>query len=231
MDHYLRQHPEIGMADVKELHFFSDDRFFRNNNPSYSLYHSHFAHVRARKIWGEATPEYMFRENFPRRTREYNPDMKLIMVLRNPIDRAYSHWNMEREKQFEKLSFWDAIHRPSQCGVELSHDQHRRLAYTYINRGFYTEQLERIWNYFPRNQTLIFKSEDLRKNPLPVLNQVCRFLEAGPFGRVENKVVHSRPYPSPMSEREREFLKQVFIPEIRQLEQLLGWDCSDWLAS
>jgi Sulfotransferase domain len=228
LDTYLRTHLKIGMADEKEVHFFDEEKYFRHDNPPYSVYHSHFFHVRSRVILGDATPIYMYWREAPKRIQEYNPRMKFILILRNPIERAYSHWNMERDRKAEGLSFWDAIQSEKERCREALPLQHR--VYSYIDRGFYAEQLERVWNYFPKEQTLILKSDDLRKNPQPTVNEVCRFLGINPFERVENKEIHSRQYPSPMSAREREFLKRIFAPEIKKLEQLLNWDCSEWLA-
>jgi hypothetical protein len=152
--------------------------------------------------------------------------MKLIVILRNPIERAYSHWNMERERGTERLPFGEALQAELIRAHEAQPGQHKNA---YIYRGFYAEQLERIWNCFPKNQTLILENEDLRKNPLPILNDVCRFLKVSPFEAVENKETHSRQYPAPINTQDREFLKRMLEPEIKKLEKLLGRDYSGWL--
>jgi hypothetical protein len=226
LDAYLRQHPEIGMADVKEVHFFDKNEFFRKNKRPYSFYHSFFSGVLSRKRIGETTPSYMYWRAIPQRIHDYNPAMKLIVILRNPIERAYSHWNMERERGTEHLPFGEALQAELVRAREAQPNQHKNA---YIYRGFYAEQLERIWNCFPKNQTLILKNEDLRKNSLPVLNDVCRFLEVSPFETVEYKEAHSRQYLAPMNSQDWEFLKRMLEPEIKKLEKLLGWDCSNWL--
>ena len=89
LDAYLREHPDIGMADIKEVRFFDNDDYFQRRRPPYALYHSHFLHVRSRKVWGEASPGYMFWQKAPFRLWQYNPDLKLIVILRNTIQRAY----------------------------------------------------------------------------------------------------------------------------------------------
>ena len=229
LDAYLRQHPDIGMADIKEVHFFDRDEYFRGRRPPYALYHSHFMHVRSRKLWGEATPRYMFLQSAPARLREYNPAMKMIVILRNPIERAYSHWNMGRTRFSDATPFGEAIRRPQEWG--LVSEKEKWAGLTYVSRGFYATQLERVWETFPKSQTLVLRSEALRSNPLPVLNEICRFLEIPPFAQVENREAYAGQYAAPMNRPDWEFLKQTFEPDIKKLEQLLGWDCRNWLRA
>src|ERR1041385_3593120 len=79
---HLRAHPEIGMPDIKELHFFDEEKYFYDSEPPYSIYHSHFFHARGKKNWGEATPIYMYWREAPKRIQQYNPQIKLIFILR-----------------------------------------------------------------------------------------------------------------------------------------------------
>ena len=109
LDRYLRLHPEICMANKKEVHFFDSDKYFQKQNPDFSKYHFHFNPKDHHKIIGEATPIYMYWENAIKRIHNYNPNMKLIAVLRNPTARAFSHWNMERDKGRENRTFLTAI--------------------------------------------------------------------------------------------------------------------------
>jgi len=225
---YLEKHPEIGVADKKEVHFFDNEEYFRGNKPDYSAYHFFFRHNPPHKLLGEATPIYMYWYDAPRRIWQYNPDMKIIVILRNPIDRAYSHWNMERYRKAESLSFWDALQCERERCREALPYQHR--VYSYIDRGFYVKQLRRIWTYFPEDQTLILRNEDIRRNPQKAVEDVCLFLGVRSPGRLKAQDIHSRPYISPMSSREREYLRHVFEFEIKHLERILGWDCSEWLS-
>ena len=211
------------MANQKEVHFFDNEKHFANGMPDYSKYHAFF--VLKRRI--EATPIYMYWNKSPKRIFEYNPEMKIILILRNPIDRAYSHWNMERSRNADNLPFRDAIDTESERCREALPDQHR--VYSYIDRGHYLEQLRRIWTYFPKERVLILKNENLKQNPNGVLNQVSVFLGITQFKNIENKNVHSRPYVFRMTTEERDVLKAVFEPEIKELEEELQWDCSDWL--
>lgn len=228
LDVYLREHPEICMAERKEVHFFDAEPLFEKGVPDYSQYHSCFKPQAAHRLIGEATPIYMYWHNAPGRIWEYNPDMKLIAVLRNPIDRAYSHWNMERARNSETLSFWDAIQNEQQRCREALPYQHR--VFSYVDRGFYSEQLRRLWFYFSRDNVLVLKNEHLRDQPNETLEKVCGFLGVDNFENINARDVHSLPYPSGMNDREKEYLRRLYEYEIKNIERVLGWDCSDWLA-
>ena len=227
---YLEEHPLLCMADVKEVHYFDNDEYFMSDAPDYSIYHSSFTHADEHLLLGESTPIYMYWYDSPRRIWQYNPDMKLIVILRNPIERAYSHWNMEYSKNKDKLLFWDALNNEQKrCRIALPY-QHR--VYSYVDRGYYLDQLRRLWTYFPKEHLLVLKNEDLRHEPNKTLQVVCDFLEIddGPFLSVKPKDVHVRQYQSVMSEREKEYLRDIFEQEIINLERVLGWDCSSWLV-
>jgi Sulfotransferase domain len=227
LDQYLRSCPEICMANSKELHFFDNEKRFVNKKVDYSFYHSCFSPRESDRLFGESTPVYMYWYPAPRRIWEYNSAMKWILILRNPVERAFSHWNMERDRGREPLSFLDAIMKErARCRDALPH-QHR--AYSYVDRGFYAEQIRRIWHYFPVEQTLILRNEALRNEFRTSLDKVCDFLGVQRLIHVEPKVVHSRPYVAQLSESERNCLKAVYQFEIKELERLLGWDCSQWL--
>ena len=216
------------MAEKKEVHFFDDETEFRNGPPNYSNYHSAFTPKEQHKFVGEATPIYMYWHDAPKRIWEYNPNMKIILILRNPIDRAYSHWNMERSRNSERLPFWDAIQKEQErCRAALPY-QHR--TYSYIDRGFYLEQLRRLWMYFPKKNILILKNEYLKNQPYEALKEVCDFLGIYNFKMLTSKDVHSRAYQSQMSPIERRYLKSIFEHEVRGIERFLGWDCSNWIS-
>jgi hypothetical protein len=224
---YLKEHPEICMAERKEVHFFDNETIFRNGTPDYSEYHSAFAPKEQHRFLGEATPIYMYWYDSPRRIWEYNPNMKIILILRNPIDRAYSHWNMERSRNAESLPFLDAIQKEQErCRAALPY-QHR--VYSYIDRGFYLEQLRRLWMYFSINNVLILKNEYLKNRPYEALKDVSDFLGIHHMEGITSKDVHSRVYPAQMSPIERRYLKFIFEHEIRGIERVFGWDCSNWL--
>lgn len=231
LNRYLKMHPQVCTAEVKEVHFFDNERLFRAGIPRrllYRYYHSYFDRKKHHRTIGECTPIYMYWAESARRIWEYNPRMKFIILLRNPIDRTFSNWNMERDRSRESVSFYDAIQSElARCRQELPY-QHR--VFSYVDRGYYAEQLRRLWRFFPQSNTLVLKSEHLRNDPNDVLDRVASFLELDPFAGVEPINVNSRPYAAPMSDKERDCLREIFEHEIRALERMLNWDCTDWLC-
>lgn len=223
---YLQAHPEICLAKVKETHFFDIEKNFKRKRVNYADLHKHFTPRRG-QLLGEATPITMYWEAAPRRVWEYNPRMKLICLLRDPIERAFSQWNMYCELGFEELSFADALTQEAErCRAALPL-QHR--IYSYTDRGFYCEQIRRLWRFFPREQTLFLKTEDLRTRPQESLDRVFDFLGVR-RQLVEPQVVNAHLYTSEMDVATRSRLADLYECEIRQLERLLDWDCRDWLA-
>lgn len=230
LDTYLRAHPDICMANRKEVHFFDNEGFFSDGQPNYARYHSYFPDVSdsTNTRVGEATPIYMYWHEAPRRIHEYNPGIKLIISLRNPITRAFSHWNMVHSRQEDDASLWEALQLAQARRKAAFPLQPRQLAY--IDRGFYVAQLERIFRYFPRSQVLILRSADIRHDPQRILDQIFQFLDVPGMEIKEKALKNIGTYPTPMRLREWRYLRQVFEPEIRSLERLLDWNCDAWLA-
>lgn len=227
LDHYLREHPELCLPRRKELHFFDTDRYFAAEPVDYSAYHAAFDPRPSQRLLGEVTPAYLYWPTAAERIARYNPAMKLIMVLRNPVTRAFSHWNMSRQNRREPLSFLQALKAEPERVRTLPLEQAKR--FTYVDRGFYAQQLKRLWRYFPQEQTVAFKSEELLAAPAVVLARIAGFLGIAPFPPVADTSVHAREYDTTMTAEEKRYLLSVFEPEIRELERILGWDCSAWL--
>ncbi|MBN2513718.1 MAG: sulfotransferase domain-containing protein [Sedimentisphaerales bacterium] len=224
---YLNQHPEIYIPEQKELHYFDTEEYFQNQSADYSIYHRQFTPDSFHVKLGEITPIYIYWSDSMKRIREYNPQIGIIVILRNPITRAYSHWNMETGRGAETVSFYEAITTESQRLLQARPLQHR--VYSYVDRGFYVEQLNRVWRYFPVHRTLILRHEELRNNPQAVMDRVFQFLGVGYSIHIEPRLERKGVYSEPMTHEAWNYLRQRYEQEINQLEQLLEWDCSDWL--
>jgi hypothetical protein len=229
LDLHLRRHPAISMPVTrKELHFFDDDKRFRDVEVDYAGYHANFAPQRTGQLRGEVTPSYLFWPPAAERLARYNPSMKIIVVLRNPIERAHSHWNKERQRGREALSFLAAL-EAERSRAEASPSGHDRRT-SYLARGRYATQLRRLWRHFPVAQTLVLRAEALSHDPVATLGSIAQFLRMPPFPRTDPVAANVRSYERPMRRDEWEWLATRLTPEIRDLEALLGWDCAAWLV-
>lgn len=157
---YLRAHPDIFMAPVKEINFFNI-----NYQRGRVWYEAHFAANCGERAVGEASPLYMWDPEVPQRIAGLIPTARLIFVLRNPIERAYSNYwfNVSRGGQNPNQSFSEAIR---------AEDGYRR----YITKGFYYEQTVRFLRCFDPTQLYIIISEDLRSKPLDEVRRCFQFL-------------------------------------------------------
>src|SRR6266702_5554974 len=233
LHYFLKKHPQIALPDQQEMHFFDDEEIFsRQPVVDYELLHRHFrvraglALINRRLLAGEVTPSYLYWEPAMERIHNYNPQIKLIVLLRNPIDRTFAHWNMERFKDREPLDFLDALkEEPRRIAQPLTVESRR---FAYVDRGFYSEQLEHVFQFFPREQVRIVKFEDFRDRKQETLNGIFEFLGVKPLRGVRDKDRNVVPYERAMTPEERKYLLTIFAVEIAKLEQMLGWDCSAW---
>ena len=215
------------MSEPKELHFFDRDKLFRSDEVDYSIYHAPFEEVKHEKIIGESTPIYMYWKPVCRRIRAYNAQIKVICLLRNPIDRAYSQWNMQNQTGDELESFDDSIESEEKRLKESWRRQSRRASY--VDRGKYAGQIRRYKRFFPDEQLHFIKYEDFRDAPEMILNATFDFLEVDGLNYLFSPIYPQRGlYRSQMGANTRSYLQQVFSDDIKAVERLLGWDCSDW---
>jgi hypothetical protein len=221
---YLVQHPGVVEPLRKEVHYF-DVNYGRGE----AWYRAHFGRTGEPGLNLDSSPYYLYHPAVPRRLKALLPDARLIILLRDPVRRAYSHYWHERGKGREKLGFEEAIAaEPGRLGqsetqladgsLERSHEHQH---FSYLARGRYAEQLERWIALFPREQFLILRFEDLARDPLGVLNKTLVFLDLPPVGSVSLEARNTRKYP-PMAEATAARLRAYFEPHDRRLERLLG---------
>jgi hypothetical protein len=225
LNYYLKRHPRIALPVKKELHFFDNDELFAGGNVSYGPLHEMFQAARPGCIAGENTPIYLYWRPALPRIRAYNPAMKFIVILRNPIERAFSQWNMQRTRGIEPYDFLDAVGAEPGRIAQSAPKQLRK--FSYVDRGRYAEQLERAFRLFPRERFLVIKYEEFRARQREMVEAVFRFLGLSPtrFRAVE---AHDIPYARKIREEERAMVREILQSDIGRLETLLGWDCSDW---
>ena len=168
----------------------------------YTPYHENFE-CSDGQISGEATPIYIYWENALLRIRRYNPDIKLILLLRDPAERAFSQYVMEKKRARENLPFYMAVRLEKirrLINPETKFKKHR--VFSYQDRGFYSRQVRKLFDLFPREQIFILKSEDLLNKHSETLFKIFTFLDVVPNVRIEQKIVFSNHH-SGLEKRER----------------------------
>ena len=226
LHYFLSKHPQIALPDRQELHFFDDEEIFAHQPVDYELLHRHFAPITGSKTAGEVTPSYLYWRPAMERVHAYNPRIKLIILLRNPMDRAFAHWNMQRFKDREPLDFLDALKEEPRRLAQPSSIESRR--FSYVDRGFYSVQLERVFKFFPPEQIKIVKFEDFHDRKQAALDGVFDFLGVKRLRVSRDKDRNVVPYERAMTSEEQKYLLDVFSADIGKIEQMLGWDLKEW---
>jgi len=220
---YLGEHPDVGMPTTKEVHYFD----FEAQRPL-DWYRAHFPLRGSCSHTGEATPLYLFHPAVPARVRAALPDVRLIVLLRDPVERAYSHHNYEVALGFEELSFDEAVAREPE---RLAGEEQRILAdpgyrsyafqhYSYVSRGLYSGQLERWFEHFPREQFLVLAAERLFTDPAGTLHEVQRWLGLSEHTPAELTARNAGSY-APIDPALRSQLRERFAPDVSRLRDLV----------
>jgi hypothetical protein len=233
----LRRHAAIRCARyAKEVHFF--DNAWTNGEPWYRRY---FVAERVKERFAaehgyplvalEATPYYLFHPDVPRRASMVVPDAKLIAVLRDPVERAFSQYTHERRIGAETApTFEDALaleaERIGDDASRLVSDEtfvsqaHQHASY--VSRGLYAEQLERWLARYPRSRLLVLTSEHLFRDPRAALARICAFLGVpeDPTLSLPRENVSSDP--TTMTEETRERLRGFYAEPNARLGSLFG---------
>ena len=227
LDYILRQHPEIQMAEKKELHFFDTERHFRFPRFTYGKYHKSF-NMHDDKMLGEITPIYTYWTPVAKRLKQYSPALKLIFIYRDPVLRGFSHWNMQRKKGIEPLDFLSALQKEE--SRKQQYLPHQDQLFSYLDRGRYFQQVKRFLQFFDASQMLFLKYEDFLADGRETVDKICAFLSVSREFDLENKSVFAGGYSNLPDNDAISYMQSQLHEDTRQLEAQLGWDCSDWLS-
>lgn len=178
---YLGRHPGLCLPRRKEAHVFDAPDFDDAWTPAQvdARYAPLFDEAPAGAMHGDATPFYLFKPRTVERIARYNPAMRWIVLLRDPIERALSHYHMERSRGHESLPLWLALlaERWRLRGHEEDFARGSPLRrYSYRARGDYARQIDALHARFPREQVLLLRSDALIRDPRAVILQACDFL-------------------------------------------------------
>jgi len=228
----LIQHPKIRSAITKELYFFEKDTEY---SKGLHYYKRKFQPCAEDEICGEATPHYLRYHKTPKRVKDSLPNIKLIVLLRNPITRSYSHFygylrlcNQHEEKpitrnleKFVKIIMKNPNIKLNYRGRE------------FLEKSIYVTMLKRWYKYFSKEQIMIIKSEDFFENPCKVTDEIFEFLGLSPYDvkakhclKMEDLNMQSlkvQKY-TELSKETINLLKNYYKPYNQQLYQLIGRD-------
>ena len=232
MYRYLESHPGLKLSYRKQLHFFD-----KNPHKGMGFYLASFPLRAGNNAYktGEASPFYIYHPHVPQRILDALPETKIIAMLRNPIDRAYSHYVMKVDQGWEKTpTFEEAIDLEQQ---RISADYQRMVEdpsfysndvrnFSYLTRGHYYEQLKRWFDIYDRDQILVLNSEAFFADPMAGLRKVYDFIGISDYQPKDLKV-HNQRFYSPMEAETRERLRQYYLPHNKKLYTLLG-EQYDW---
>jgi hypothetical protein len=213
----MNQHPDVYMKSG-ECHFFDDKEF---TEAGIRDYESGFSTIK--RFIGEKTPAYCYLRYSIDRIHKYNPNMKLIMILREPISRSYSQYNMNNRGNLD--NFLTSVVKEKD--VELKHITKR--APHNIVRGYYDEQLDYILSKFPKENIYIGIAEEIRKNKQEEYNKIFAFLGTKDRIRINEECdTHIRSYNKPISKEDAKVLYDIYKPHNERLYALLGRPITAW---
>ncbi len=155
----LKDHPEVCFSVPKEVHFFDRER---NRQKGFSHYSSHFEHCVDNQVVGEYTTSYFLSNQILEDIKNNYPNIKLIVSVRNPIDRAFSNYLHNKKRKGFKRTFTKEIS-----------DKNSMV----LTSGFYHSHLSRIFNYFPKEQVHVIIFDDIKERPEEVMRGLCDYLD------------------------------------------------------
>lgn len=242
---YLSQHPSICSATTKELHFFNSDM---NYSKGLDFYYSKFPLDNNESLFIDASPSYLHNKMAYKRIYKYNPKIKMIVLLRNPVERAYSAWNMYKNRYLKDrnwfLDGWvkyigrspeEYIQR---CDEEifdfklfvsneikyLSSMPNKDVEASILSQGIYEEHLLKFFTLFPKEQLLVLESTSLRDNTLMMLKKIESFLSIKEFewGKINLSPVFEGSYINKPVQSYFSELSSFYEPHNEALFKLLG---------
>lgn len=224
---YLDQHPQLKLSRPKEVHFFDD-----NYQKGMRFYKRYFPLKWNQRKTGEASPYYIFHPHVADRIKAELPDVKIIILLRNPILRAYSHYHMQLRTGKEPLkTFEEAIAAENnrlqgeleKMKNDATYNSLAYKRYSYASRGMYYPQVKRWFDAFGRENVLVLKSELLSEQPEVELAKVYAFLGISNTPPQQMSRKHVAKYPEIKPET-FDYLKELYLDDQARLVALLGED-------
>ena len=227
LGHFLGQHPAIGMSSQKEVHLFDAPEYDASWSPAKidERYGKYLEHCPDAAIRGEATPIYMYLPDIAAELKRYNDDLKLIVLLRDPVARAISSYTMQRARDRERWPLWLALLcEPFRLWRDRAPRRVRSATreHGYRSRGLYSLQLRSLYRHFGAAQILVVRRDDLLHRHDAVMREVLAFLGVSTAVDIPPAVVfqaEARPKAYPVSSA---LLRLSYIAESIRLRRTLA---------
>ncbi len=237
---YLCKHPNVFSSENrennKEIHYFDlnyqkGDEWYQDQLASKEELNKCIENTKGKVLIGESSPYYIFHPHCPERIHKDLPNVKLIVLLRNPVYRAYSHHKMEYARGTDDLDFETAIHQEEkrlkneikQMIMDNTYNSYAHQHYSYLERGKYINQLKEWLEFFDKEQILTIKSEDMFEDPDSIFKEVCEFLEL-PVISLNEYEAHNKGNQLQMPDEMKQELNKYFKPYNFLLYTFLGRD-------
>jgi len=233
----LVRHPCIEQSVEKEVHYFDWSENFKRGIWWYRSHfplkiHKYYSAIiqKSMLVTGEASPDYLFYPYAPKRIAQILPDVKIIVILRNPVDRAYSHYHHEFSGGNETLSFEEAIRiRDKELEPEIrkmNQDENYCSSsfqrHSYLSRGVYWKQLQHWFQFFSKEQFLIICSESYFRDPVQEYQKITRFLGLPDHTLKKFRKAHTGKYKNNMSKEMMSYLRKFYKNHNEKLYECLG---------
>lgn len=227
---HLLRHPGLLAPSGKDIHFF-DDETVDWTCPDARRLHAFYAADPQGRIAFDCTPVYAFWTPSFARIARYNPDARIALIFRDPIERAWSHWRMTRRKGTETLGFSAAIREGRERMRDLAPLDPARRVFSYVERGFYAAQVRRAMEVFPRRNLLFLSFHDLSRGHMQVLGEISAFLGIEPFPDLPARHDHpNRADGHVLDPVDVAYLRGLFRDEMRDFAGLTGISTEGWLT-
>ena len=218
--HALEQHPALQVICKDENPHFANDALFGVGNPSNQRYDQHYVDYGEDLLHGEISSAYLTHPYAISRIHRYNPDIKLVIILRNPAMRTYSQWQYATAQGLETASFTDILTTTAQSVEDMT---------AYQRNSLYGYHVSHILQYLDPHQVLFLKSDDLKEDPEVAMYRLFQFIGV-PYLDLDLTAQNIGSYASSLTAETYNQMMEAYTSDVKTLESLVGLDCSSWKA-